>query len=237
MLHCCLMSEWKGPSPHPRNHQSSLACNYLCKRLSKFSVTSLIVCAQFKFRTCGRVSGSSDASSGARCQNTCSGSTEISNCWSAGRHVIASWSYFCFSEPLPCTAALKHSYDTLNHVHHILVSWIMTPCALVGGYQHFGGTLCLCFSPKMEAKCSTKTILASHNPTRCHKPDHNMITQLHVIYRLRPNVKRRPYIGRYNITKKQLDGPKNWQNRIEQDFTFIITFCESLLVCVKMILI
>jgi hypothetical protein len=55
---------------------------------------------------------------------------------------------------------LKARFEVLTAVKiSMVVFWVVTPCQLTSEYQ----------SLKMEAVCSSKTILA-YKPTRCHNP-------------------------------------------------------------------
>jgi hypothetical protein len=71
---------------------------------------------------------------------------------------------------------------------HDAVSWVMTLCCLVGGYQSFAGTQCLHpqgISLKMEAACSSKMVASTYQTTRCHNPE-DCIMNLHCHKSLKP---------------------------------------------------
>jgi hypothetical protein len=53
----------------------------------------------------------------------------------------------------------------------IVVSWIVTPCCLVGEYQHFGGTFRLISVLKVEAiRCSETEGLCTAEVAHARKP-------------------------------------------------------------------
>jgi hypothetical protein len=55
---------------------------------------------------------------------------------------------------------------------------VVTPCSLFCSYQLFGGPYCLhllIYIPKMEAVCSSETLVTTYKTTRCNNPDgHNL---------------------------------------------------------------
>jgi hypothetical protein len=60
---------------------------------------------------------------------------------------------------------------------HIVVFLIMTPCSLIGGYQYFGGMCASTFSVtlKMEAACSSETLVLTCQIIHCHNLENNII--------------------------------------------------------------
>jgi hypothetical protein len=52
------------------------------------------------------------------------------------------------------------------------VFWVVTPCNLVGGYQRFGGRLCLHHQGRVTNVPSKRWQLPIRYKN-CHKPDHS----------------------------------------------------------------
>ena len=65
------------------------------------------------------------------------------------------------------------------------ISWFVTPCSSVGGYQYFGGACCLHLRPtsnplyltlltsilKMEVAHPSETLVSTYKRTHCHNPE------------------------------------------------------------------
>jgi len=56
----------------------------------------------------------------------------------------------------------------------IEVFWVVTPCSDMVRYHSFGGPCCLHlnFTLKMEAACSSVTLVSYRNTTWRHNPEH-----------------------------------------------------------------
>jgi len=48
------------------------------------------------------------------------------------------------------------------------VFWVVTPCSVVVGYQHFGGQ---CYTLKMATALTSETLMSYHNTRRRHSPE------------------------------------------------------------------
>jgi hypothetical protein len=55
----------------------------------------------------------------------------------------------------------------------MVVFWVVTPCGLVGGYQHFGGTYSLHLRGELKPEVirSSKKLVTPYETTQHHNPE------------------------------------------------------------------
>jgi hypothetical protein len=78
--------------------------------------------------------------------------------------------------PHVATLVLKIVFTTPYELSFVF--WVMTPCSLVGDNQRF--RVLPQYSEKLEAVCSSETMVTIYQTTRCHNPEtRNSAMNLH----------------------------------------------------------